>query len=161
VSACLLGEALRYDGGSKPHEPLLRSDRVRWVKVCPEVELGMPVPREPIRMERGPSGLRLVGVESRRDHTEAMSSWAEARLDALADEGICGFVLKARSPSCAHHDAAVFDAAGGLAPISSGPGMFAAALRRRFPDIPLADEEALWTAEALEELLDAAEAGRR
>ena len=154
VSACLLGQAVRYDGDSHAHEPLLSSTRVRWVPVCPEVEVGMPVPREPIRIESTPSGLRLVAVESREEHTEAMAGWAETRLEALAKEGIRGFVLKARSPSCAHHDAAIFEQAGTMVPATCGPGMFAAALQRRFPDLPVADEHAVQTSAAFDKFLD-------
>lgn len=95
ISACLIGEPVRYDGGHKRAASLLRAlgRHVEWVSVCPELEVGMGVPREPVRLVRG----RMVGIESGRDWTRKMKAFAHRRIRTL---DLDGFVLKARSPSC-------------------------------------------------------------
>ena len=129
VSACLIGREVRYDGGHKwtAHVAAL-ADVAELVPVCPEDELGMGTPREPIHITH--QG-RLVGVETATDHTDAMNAWAAARLAALA--GLDGYVLKARSPSCGLVGAAS----------TGGRGLFAQRLTERYPDLPVADEEHL------------------
>ena len=99
ISSCLLGNNVRYDGGHKL-DPWLRDTlgaRVAWVPVCPEVEYGLPVPREALRLEGDPADPRLVAVDTGVDHTAGMKAWANRRLDELEREGLCGFVFKSRS----------------------------------------------------------------
>ncbi len=128
VSACLLGEAVRYDGGHKRNSALIDrvGPEVEWVPVCPEVEVGMPVPREPVVLT---GAGRMVGATSGADHTDAMLRFAEARIAALGP--LDGYVLKSRSPSCGLE---------GVPGPPSGSGLFAATLRRLRPDLPLAEE---------------------
>jgi uncharacterized protein YbbK (DUF523 family)/uncharacterized protein YbgA (DUF1722 family) len=139
VSACLLGEAVRYDGGHKRLDALLEEFRgkVEWRPVCPEVEMGLGVPRETIQLERRADGIRLIAATTRRDLTGPMRQWAASRLASLAEERLCGYVFKARSPSCGLDST---PAAGGEGRSS---GLFAALFRERFPSIPLAEEEDL------------------
>lgn len=142
VSACLLGEAVRHDGAHKRSTALLErlAPHVELVAVCPEVELGLGVPREPIQLEAPPGGvgpLRLVAVRSRRDLTEAMAAYAEARVAALTALGLSGYVLKSRSPSCGARGVGVAGAA------FTAPGAFAAVLQRRLPGLPVVEESAL------------------
>src|SRR5262245_8433238 len=102
ISACLLGQPVRWDGGHK-HDDSLVSDlgrHVEWVPVCPEVELGMGVPRPPVRLVRDGDSLRMLEQDSDRDHTSAMQSFAERRIAELAKQDLCGYVLKQDSPSC-------------------------------------------------------------
>ena len=143
VSACLLGETVRYDGGHKRHEWLVDvlGREVEWVPVCPEVEVGLGTPREPIDLVRTADGIRLLTTRTRVDLTERMGAFAAARVERLATERLSGYVLKADSPSCG--PAGVPIVAGG-----SGRGMFAAALLQRFPDLPIADERQLNDPEA-------------
>lgn len=137
VSACLLGERVRYDGGHKLQVPLVEAfrDQVEWVPLCPEVEIGLGVPREAIQLEAAPQGVRLISVESRRDLTQTMRDWAARRLGALAQAGLDGYIFKARSPSCGL----------GSTPVVGRPevrdGLFTEVLRARLPDLPVADEE--------------------
>src|SRR5207245_10476418 len=94
-SACLLGQAGRYDGGQK-RDPFLAETLgrfVEWVPVCPEVELGLGVPREPIRLDGDPAAPRLVAAKSRRDLTRAMTRLARARAAELARLDPVGYVL--------------------------------------------------------------------
>src|SRR5216117_402244 len=86
ISACLLGHKVRYDGGHK-RDPFLAETLggfVEWVPVCPEVELGLGVPREPIRLEGDPAAPRLVAASSRRDLTRASTPAAGRRAAVLA-----------------------------------------------------------------------------
>jgi uncharacterized protein YbbK (DUF523 family) len=154
ISSCLLGQRVRYDGGHR-HEACLTDllgPHVDWVPVCPEVEVGMGTPREPIRLRRRGEDTRLVGVSSGTDHTDAMRGWASRRLEELGAGRLHGYVLKARSPSC------------GLAVAVEGagtePGMFAAALLERFPGLPVAEEESLRDAASRAVFLDRARAYR-
>src|SRR5512145_1619566 len=101
VSSCLLGERVRYNAEHKRAAWLdAMTPHVEWVPVCPEVEVGMGVPREPVRLERTGAGTRIVTVGTRVDHTPAMRAWAAPRIEALVADGICGYVLKKDSPSC-------------------------------------------------------------
>lgn len=139
VSACLIGERVRYDGAHKRMGAVADelAARVELCPVCPEVELGLGVPRETIGVARRGGDLVLLSA-SGRDLTVEMARFSAARIAALRELGIAGYVLKARSPSCAVHDAPVADAEG-----AAGPGMFARALMRALPELPVIDEEAL------------------
>jgi len=140
VSACLLGDPVRHNGGHKRHAWLVEvlGQDVEWVPVCPEVDLGLGTPRETIDLVREADGaLRLVSTNSRVDLTDRMRRFAAARVDALAARDLRGFVLKADSPSCGP---------GGVRIVGSnepGRGIFAEALMTRLPDLPIADEHAL------------------
>jgi uncharacterized protein YbbK (DUF523 family) len=141
VSRCLLGDEVRYDGGHK-REPLLIDalrDVVEWVPVCPEVEVGMGVPREPVHLVRESRGVHLRGVESGRDWTEPMKTWARQRIAELETLDLAGFVLKARSPSCGVRDVPLH----GAGPPERGRGLFARILAELVPSLPVADEEDL------------------
>jgi len=143
VSACLLGENVRYDGG---HE-LDRSIRdtlggyVNFIPVCPEVECGMPVPREAIQLERDPESPRLVAIRSRKDMTKQMLDWAATRVRELESEGLCGYIFKSRSPSCGMKGVKVHNEKG--IPVKKGVGLFAHAFIKRFPLLPTEDEDRL------------------
>jgi uncharacterized protein YbbK (DUF523 family) len=147
ISRCLLGDDVRYDGGHK-REALLLSTLgalVEWVPVCPEVEVGMGTPREAIDLVESDSGVpagqarvRLLGVRSRTDWTEAMTMWSAARVKTFAD--LDGYVLKSESPSCGLHGVRVCGS-GGVEHV--GRGLFAAALVRLLPGLPVEEETQL------------------
>lgn len=143
VSACLLGQRVRYDGGHKKDESLttILGAQVEFVPVCPEVEMGLGTPREPMNLVRRDGSLRMITAQSGIDHTVALQQWAARRLAALADEQLSGYVLKADSPSCGLEGVKVFDGDG--PPAQAGRGLFAAALSDRFPGLPLEDERRL------------------
>lgn len=143
ISSCLLGEKVRYDGRDKRHALLLETlgPAVEWVPVCPELELGLGVPREPIRLVGRVDAPRLLGERSGADHTDAMRRWAERRLEELDARGIDGWVTKARSPSCGLRGVPVHGGDG--EPREAGVGAFVRALRERLPGLPIADEEQL------------------
>ena len=143
VSTCLLGENVRYDGTEKSDPLLLRAfgDAVEWVPICPEVECGMTVPRDPMHLADDPASPRLVTTATGEDQTGRMQTWIRSRLDELAGENPWGFVLKSRSPSCGRSAVPVLDSTGARAGESAG--LFAAAVAERFPLLPVADESSL------------------
>jgi uncharacterized protein YbgA (DUF1722 family)/uncharacterized protein YbbK (DUF523 family) len=141
ISTCLLGEPVRFDGGHKRDRFLtdLLARFVEFVPVCPEVEAGLGVPREAIRIEHrgGDERPRVVGVRSGSDHTSALRRQARARVRALWDAGLCGYVLKRDSPSCGMERVKVFR--GGVAR-RDGRGVFARELLERVPLLPVEEE---------------------
>ena len=140
ISACLLGESVRYDGGHKRDRYLadVLAPYLEWVPVCPEVELGMGVPRPPVRLVAGKSGPRMVDPANGRDWTEAMDGWSRRRLRAVEALDLSGYVLKSGSPSCGMERVKVY-AAKDL-PARAGRGLFAAALLERLPHLPVEEE---------------------
>ncbi len=140
VSACLLGHEVRYDGGHK-RDRFLTDTLARWVEwvpVCPEVELGMGVPRETIRLEGDPASPRLIAPQSGTDHTDAMRRLADRRVGALARLRLDGYVLKKDSPSCGMERVRVFGESG--RPARTGVGAFARVLLERLPLLPVEEE---------------------
>jgi uncharacterized protein YbgA (DUF1722 family)/uncharacterized protein YbbK (DUF523 family) len=140
ISACLLGDEVRYDGGHK-RDPFLVNTFgrfVEWVPVCPEVECGLGTPREAIRLVGSKGPVRLITVKSALDLTPRMEAYAPRRLDQLAAEDLSGYVLKKDSPSCGLERVKVYDGHGMAT--RSGRGLFAAALVDRFPNLPVEEE---------------------
>lgn len=140
ISACLLGEPVRYDGEHKRDLYLVEtlSRYVEWVPVCPEVELGLGTPRETLRLVRIGEDVRMVMPKTGQDHTEGMRAFAQKRVRELEKEDLCGYILKKDSPSCGMERVRVFDAHG--VPAKSGRGLFAEALLRHFPNLPVEEE---------------------
>ncbi len=108
------------------------------MRVCPEVELRLGTPRESLRLVRRGDELRLLMPKSGADHAEAMHAYAAKRVAGLAEEELCGDVLKKNSPSCGLERVRVYDARG--LPAKSGTGLFASALLRRYPNLPVEEE---------------------
>lgn len=143
ISRCLLGEKVRYDGGHK-HDRYITDTLgqfFHFVPVCPEVECGLPVPREPMHLADDVDNPRLVTVHTGIDHTERMKQWAEKRLDELAGQELSGYIFKCRSPSSGMRGVKVY--MGSAPPVHRGVGLFAAAFMKRFPLIPVEDENRL------------------
>ncbi len=165
ISACLLGERVRYDGRDKRDAWLVDvlGPDVEWVPVCPEVEAGFGTPREPMTLVRDANGGVLLKTRwLRPDLTAALRAFAERRVEELAAMRLDGYVLKAGSPSCAIEttinaetaenaefaDQRFTASSAGFASSASavadrGPGLFAEALMRRLPDLAIVDEQQL------------------
>lgn len=140
ISACLLGETVRYDGGHKL-DRFLRDTLGRYadyVPVCPETECGMGVPREAMRLEGNPDAPRLLTRDTRIDKTEMMVSWAKKRIARLASENLCGFIFKSDSPSCGMERVKVYDEKG--MPAKTGVGIFVRVFMGAFPLLPMEEE---------------------
>ncbi len=140
VSQCLLGEPVRYDGQHKRDAFIVDTlgQYVDFVPVCPEVECGLPVPREAMRLVGTVEAPRLMTQRTGIDLTEQMLSWAAERVELLAGEGLCGFIFKAKSPSCGMEQVKVYNDHGGMA--GRGVGLFARAFMTRFPLLPVEEE---------------------
>jgi uncharacterized protein YbgA (DUF1722 family)/uncharacterized protein YbbK (DUF523 family) len=140
ISACLLGQEVRYDGGHKRDRYLTDTFGrfVEWVPVCPEVEAGFGTPREPMRLVRVDGRIRLRTVTTNEDVTGRLDQFARKRVAELADEDLSGYLLKKDSPSCGMERVKVYDA--GAIPQRSGRGLFAEALRTRLPFLPIEEE---------------------
>ena len=146
ISRCLLGDEVRHDGGHK-RDPFLVSTFgrfVEWVPVCPEIEVGMGTPREPIQLVVSQDGVpsdgqtvRLVGVKSHTDWTTRMTTFAASRVRELKVADLAGYVLKKDSPSCGLERVRVHDD-GHVT--RTGRGLFAEALVRELPNLPVEEE---------------------
>ena len=140
VSACLLGQEVRFDGGHK-HAPYLTDTlgpHLDFVPVCPEVEAGMGVPRESVRLAGDPASPRMVGVHSGKDWTEKLVEVARKRVTGLQSKDLCGYILKKGSPSCGMERVRVYGK-GGM-PGKSGRGLYATVLMQEMPLLPVEEE---------------------
>jgi uncharacterized protein YbbK (DUF523 family) len=143
ISSCLMGNDVRYNGKEK-RDPFLIDTfgpHVEWVPVCPEVECGLPVPREEMHLVRNPDTLRLVTKFTGQDHTDRLLEWAVKKLTTLEGMELSGFIFKCRSPSCGITDVEIHDLSG--EPSHPGAGLFAGLFMERFPSIPAEDESRL------------------
>ena len=140
VSSCLLGRKVRFDGGHKRDAFVVDSlgKFVEFVAVCPEAEAGLGVPRESMRLVRRGDGIRLLTVKTGRDETDTVARWCTRRLRDLADQELCGFVLKKDSPTCGLERVRLYGDSG--IPQRTGRGVFASALVDRFPHLPIEEE---------------------
>ena len=140
ISACLLGQEVRFDGGHKRDTFLAQTfgQFVEWVPVCPEVEAGFGTPREAMRLVQQPVGVRLLTVKTGIDVTDRLDRFSTRRVRALRREGLCGYILKKNSPSCGMARVKVYGSR--RIPTRSGRGRFAAALQDRLPHLPVEEE---------------------
>jgi uncharacterized protein YbbK (DUF523 family)/uncharacterized protein YbgA (DUF1722 family) len=161
VSTCLLGQRVRHDGGHRrdPFVADMLAPYVRFVAVCPEVEIGLGVPREAIHLLREAGETRLVGVRSGRDHTAAMRAYARRRVAELAALDLSGYIFKANSPSCGLQRVPI-DVDGGHGE-RRGRGLFAATLMEQLPLLPVEEESRLHDAKRRENFLERVFAYRR
>lgn len=140
ISRCLLGDAVRFDGGHK-HDRFLTETLghyFEWIPVCPEMEAGMGAPRESVRLVAYPEGLRMEGVRSKTDFTRPMKEYSLTKIKDLQNETLHGFILKKDSPSCGMERVRIYQASGNA--LKQGSGLFAAELLSRFPDLPVEEE---------------------
>lgn len=141
ISSCLMGNPVRYDGGHKLDEFLVRTlgTYVEYVSVCPEVECGMSIPREALRLVGDPAAPRLLTVKTKKEYTSQMTAWARRRVRELEAEDLCGYIFKSRSPSSGMERVKVYSADGGM-PTRNGVGMFARVFMEHFPLLPVEEE---------------------
>lgn len=154
VSACLLGQKVRYDGGHKHHRYLtgVLADYFELVPVCPEAEVGMGTPRETVRLEGDAAAPRMIAPKSGADWTARMNAYARARLrrDDLRD--LDGFVFKKKSPSCGLFRIGVVQDDGRA--VLTGRGLFAEVFTRAHPRVPVEEEGRLGDARLRENFLE-------
>jgi uncharacterized protein YbgA (DUF1722 family)/uncharacterized protein YbbK (DUF523 family) len=140
ISACLLGQPVRYDGGHK-HDRYITDtlgQYLEFVPVCPEVEAGFPTPRESFRLVGDAENPRLITTRTHLDYTERMATWAGRRVQELEKENLCGFIFKRGSPNSGLSRVKVYPPKG--MPEKKGVGIFARAFTRHFPLLPVEEE---------------------
>lgn len=154
VSACLLGEKVRHDGSHKKDAFLTDTlgPFVEWVPVCPEVEIGLGIPRDTIRLAGDAEAPRLVVQKTGEDLTTRMRRYAEAKTRQLEALGLHGYVLKRASPSCGLFRVRVYREHG--RPGGGGRGLYADELVRRFPALPVEEEGRLGDAAIRENFIE-------
>lgn len=140
ISSCLLGEKVRWDGGHKRDRFITDTlgGYFEWVPVCPELEVGMGVPRETVRLTGTPESPRMVGVKSGRDWTAPMRDHCRERVRGLEKMDLSGYILKSDSPSCGMERVRVYPEKGTAT--RKGVGTFARALMEHFPLLPVEEE---------------------
>jgi uncharacterized protein YbgA (DUF1722 family)/uncharacterized protein YbbK (DUF523 family) len=140
ISTCLLGENVRYDGGHKLDRFLTDTlgQYVEYLPVCPEVECGLPIPRESMHLEGDPERPRLVTSRTHEDKTAQMVRWAKSRVVELEKEDLCGFIFKSNSPSSGMERVKIRNEKG--MPLKKGVGLFAKIFMEHFPLIPVEEE---------------------
>lgn len=140
ISSCLLGEPVRYDGGHKLDHYLKNTlgQFVEWISVCPEVESGLSVPREAMRLIKFGNEVRIVTINTKKDYTEQILKWSEEKLKSLEKLNISGFIFKSRSPSSGLMSAKIYSENGKL--LGKGQGIFAKAFVNYFPEIPVEED---------------------
>jgi uncharacterized protein YbgA (DUF1722 family)/uncharacterized protein YbbK (DUF523 family) len=140
ISTCLLGENVRYDGGHKLDRFLTDTlgQYVEYIPVCPEVECGLPIPRESMHLEGDPKSPRLVTSRTKQDMTERMVDWARKRVVDFEKEDLCGFIFKSDSPSSGMERVRVYNEKG--MPFKKGVGIFARVFMEHYPLLPVEDE---------------------
>ena len=140
VSACLLGQEVRYNGGHK-HLPLLTNELAKYfdfVPTCPEVGAGMGIPRPAIRLVGDPAAPRAVEVDNpEKDFTEPLQRYADARIPQLRD--LAGYIFIKNSPSCGLFRVKVYRS-NGMPDQTPGRGLFAAALTKAQPLLPVEED---------------------
>lgn len=140
ISACLLGENVRYNGGHAHDHYLTKTlgQLVDYVPVCPEVECGLPVPRETMRLVGDPENPVLMTNKTKKDMTAQMKSWAQKRVRDLEKENLCGFIFKSKSPSSGLYRVKVYTEQG--MPVNQGTGIWARVFTEHFPLLPVEEE---------------------
>ena len=140
ISACLLGQPVRFDGSHKHDRYLTNTlgEYLDFVPVCPEVESGFSVPRETLRLVGDPEAPRLITSRTNIDHTDRMLGWAEKRVRELEAENLCGFIFKSDSPSSGLMRVKVYNPKGMAE--KKGVGLFARTFTRHFPLLPVEEE---------------------
>jgi uncharacterized protein YbgA (DUF1722 family)/uncharacterized protein YbbK (DUF523 family) len=140
ISSCLLGFKVRYDGGHQEDRYITKvlSKYIEFVPVCPEIEMGLPVPRENLRLTKKDKEIRLIGGKTGKDYTDEMISWATKKIQELKSYNLCGYILKKDSPSCGMERVRVYDANG--VPQKNGTGIYAKKLIKEFPLLPVEEE---------------------
>jgi uncharacterized protein YbgA (DUF1722 family)/uncharacterized protein YbbK (DUF523 family) len=154
ISSCILGENVRYDGGHKLDRFLTNTlgQYVEYVPVCPEVECGLPIPRESMHLEGDPESPRLITSKTKQDMTDRMLSWAKKRVVELEKEDLCGFIFKSDSPSSGMERIRVYNEKG--MPVKKGIGIFARIFMNHFSLLPVEDEGRLHDPELRENFIE-------
>lgn len=152
VSSCLLGEAVRYDGTDKHISYLTEQLATEYnlISLCPEMAVGMGVPRPPIHLVESHNEIQVLGVEDAScNMTKALVKYAKDVVNDNTD--ICGYIFKKNSPSCGTKNVKVFNVHREYE--LKGKGMYAAAIMSALPLLPVLDEDECLDKKMMDEFL--------
>lgn len=139
ISSCLTGQRVRYDGDHQLTHAVIDclAPHFSFKPFCPEMSIGLGVPREPITLIDTPKGIRCIDAKTRSiDVTDLLRNEINIQAEWLA--GISGYIFKKKSPSCGLTEVKLFR---GKEMTREGIGLFAQQLQRQFPLLPLAEED--------------------
>ncbi|MBW2986620.1 DUF523 and DUF1722 domain-containing protein [Candidatus Woesearchaeota archaeon] len=135
VSKCLGFAKCRWNNTEIPHSFIQKlRNYVNFIPVCPEVEIGLGIPRDPIRIVNK----RLIQPKTGNDYTEKMNKFSDKFLNNL--KKVDGFILKYKSPSCGFKNVPIYPSTGRVQAKSSGPGFFGEKILEKFKGVPIEDE---------------------
>ena len=141
MSSCLLGEEVRWDGDHK-YDQYVRDvlgSYFDYVSICPEVDVGMGVPRETVALYGTLENPKMITKRSKTDWTKKMNHYTKDRIHELTKENLCGYVFKSKSPSCGIGKVPIYSEFGSSR-MRHGSGMFASSFVKVFPLVPVEDE---------------------
>lgn len=140
ISSCLLGNKVRYDGTHRYNAFVVEvlGKIFRWIPFCPEVEMGLGIPREPLHLVRGKGLLRVVTVHQKKDLSCLFRKYMKRKVKEFEKLNLCGFILKSKSPSCGLRDVSIYSRKGDR--VGSGSGLFYPYLLKQFNYLPFEDE---------------------
>jgi uncharacterized protein YbgA (DUF1722 family)/uncharacterized protein YbbK (DUF523 family) len=140
ISTCLLGQKVRFDGGHKRDRLItdILGPYFQFVPVCPELEVGMGVPREAVRLEGSPDAPTMVGNRTGEDWTDRMNRYSDRRVRQRDLRDLSGYILKKDSPSCGMERVKLYITDKNVQRITSG--LFARALMVQYPHLPIEEE---------------------
>jgi uncharacterized protein YbbK (DUF523 family)/uncharacterized protein YbgA (DUF1722 family) len=140
VSGCLLGNAVRFDGQHARSNFVLElaKEHAEFISFCPEVEMGMSVPRETVRLVQQNGEIVMKGSRSSKDYTSQMRDFSYTKAKALIALDLDACIVKSKSPSCGMERVKVYLENGH--PTKRGSGMFTATLQDLAPDLPIEEE---------------------
>ena len=152
VSGCLLGHNVRYDAQNRGDPDLLcqLGDQFDLLPLCPEVAIGLSVPRPPIHLIETEHGVKAIRASVEKlDYTPSLAAYVHSLLPLL--NCLCGLILKSRSPSCGINSTEILDTQG--SPLTTGSGIVASEIIIRLPQLPLIDEITLANCNQREQFL--------
>lgn len=139
VSRCLGFAACRFNGLTIASEVVDQlKPHVEFIPVCPEVEIGLGIPREAVRVVKTETGFELIQLSTNQNFSRDMRGFTESYLEKLPE--VDGFILKNRSPSCGISDVKYYPGAGKVASLGKGAGFFGGRVIEKFPHLPVEDE---------------------
>lgn len=156
ISSCLIGNKVRYDGRGKPVPWLIESlaDQFELIPVCPEIQAGMTVPREAVRLVWSPRRISVIGHDTGKDWTDAILDFCEGQVSGDRMGSLCGYILKSGSPSCGIKAVPVYSHVDGNEISKNGVGLFAEKILTNFPDLPVVDEMCLSEKDKRQKFID-------
>ena len=141
VSSCLIGEKVRWNGDHKQNHFVreILANYFEYISVCPEMEVGMGVPRETVALYGNLEKSRMISKKTQTDWSKPMQYYIKDRISTLEYDNLCGYIFKSKSPSCGLGRVPVY-AEFGSHRVRHGAGLFAKAFTNKFPLVPTEDE---------------------